>query len=139
MAAIAVPRELDALGSQQNVDAGSIEGRSKRVRVQRLAPLTVRLLMTASAIGSWQEGLRLNEIVAFHGGVARGRDFVGTEAEIVCPAYLGGVVLAVGGLIRPGRGVNQQHRRHAQESAYPPPPASPPEQGLPPSCNVSSH
>src|ERR1035438_2366925 len=99
MAAIAMPRELDALGSQQNVDAGSIEGRSKRVRVQRLAPLTVRLLMTASAIGSWQEGLRLNEIVAFHGGVARGRDFVGTEAEIVCSAYLGGVVLAVGGLI----------------------------------------
>src|ERR1700691_1167144 len=104
MAAIAMTAEFDALGTQQDVDAGAIEGRTKCVRMQRLAPLAVRLPMTASAIGSWQEGLRLDEITAFDGGIAGCGDFAGTEAEIIGRAYLGGVGFAVAALVllRPG-------------------------------------
>jgi hypothetical protein len=115
MAAIAVPGELDALGAQQNVDAGAIEGRAKGVRVQRLAPLAVGFLMTASAIRSRQEGLRLNEIVAFDGRVARRRDFVGPEAEIVGRAYFGGVGFAVGGLILLRPGCDRRNTTRARE------------------------
>ena len=99
MAAIAVAREFDAFGARQNVDAGAIEGRAERVRVQRLTPLAVGLLMTASAIRSRQEGLWLNEIVAFNGRIARCRDFVAPKAEIIGLAYFGGVRFAIVGLV----------------------------------------
>ena len=74
MAAIAVPRKLDAFGPQQNVDAGAIERRAEGIRVQRLPPLAVGFLVAASAIRGGQKGLRWNEVVAFDVGIARGRD-----------------------------------------------------------------
>jgi hypothetical protein len=99
MATVAVPRELDALGAQQDVDAGSIERRAKRVRMQRLAPLTIGLLMAAPAIGSRQECARLDEIVALHRGVARRGNLAAAEVEIIGRADLVGIALALGCLI----------------------------------------
>src|SRR5580704_5404242 len=104
MTAIAVPCELDSLGPHQNVDAGSIERGSKGVGMQRLAPLTVSFLMTASAIRGRQEGPWLKEIATLDGQVARCRDLTGAEVEIVGPTNLIGVDFTVGGaiLLRPG-------------------------------------
>jgi hypothetical protein len=90
MAAIAVAGELDALGPQQNVDAGSIEGCSKGIGVQRLAPLAVRFPMTASAIRRRQESFRLNEIAAFDGQVAGRRDVPGPKRKL----YVGRILSA---------------------------------------------
>jgi hypothetical protein len=39
--------------------------------------------------------LRWNEVVAFDGEVARGGDFAGAEAEVVCRADFVGVAFAV--------------------------------------------
>jgi hypothetical protein len=50
VAAIAVAGELDALCPGQDVYAGAVERRAKRVRVQRLAPLAICLRMAFGAI-----------------------------------------------------------------------------------------
>jgi hypothetical protein len=84
--------------------------------VQRLAPLAVGFLMTASAIGSRQEGLRLDEIMAFNGRVARRRDFAAPEAEIIGRADFGVVGLAVGGRSSCARDVTSE-TLHAQTIA----------------------
>ena len=62
--AVAMTGKLDSLGSQQDVDAVAIEGRTERVGVERLAPLVVRLLVAMSAVLGIRKRGRLQKIIA---------------------------------------------------------------------------
>src|SRR5271169_4084088 len=70
VAAIAVSRELDAFGPDEDVDARAVEGCSEGVGVQRLTPLAVGFIVTMGAVFGFGESAGLNEIVALDGGVA---------------------------------------------------------------------
>lgn len=50
VAAIAMARKLDALRARQNVHAGPIERRTKRVRMQRLTPFGISLRMASATV-----------------------------------------------------------------------------------------
>src|SRR5580658_1615407 len=71
VAALAVTRELDALLAPQYVDARPVKRRSKRVRVQRLPPMIVRLLVASFAIRRLRKRSRLNEVISLDGRVPR--------------------------------------------------------------------
>src|SRR5580704_16970895 len=92
---VIVSRELDALAANQDVDAGPVKRRAKRVRMQRLAPLVVRLFVTVSAILGLRKSAGLNEIVSVCGGVTGQREVARTEAEIEGLANLFGVVRTI--------------------------------------------
>ncbi len=83
VAAVAVARELDALGVDQNVDALAIERRAEGVGVQGLPPLVICLLMAVSAIRGVGKGAGLDEGAVLHHGVAGGGDVVLAVAEVV--------------------------------------------------------
>ena len=95
MAAITVPRVFDAFRPDENVDAGAIKRRSKRIRVQRLAPLVVGLLVTMRAVGCVRKSSGLNEIVSFNGYVARRGELVCAKAVVVAGANLVGIFFAI--------------------------------------------
>ena len=88
VAAIAVPRELDAFGADQDVDAGPVERRAERVGVQRLTPLVVGLFVAMAAILRLRKSAGLNELVALDGSIAGQRQVVLAETKIVGLPYL---------------------------------------------------
>ena len=96
MAAIAVPREFDAFGTHQDVDAGAVERRPKRIRVQRLAPLVVSLFVTMLAVFGLGERGRRNKFVAYGGGIPGKRKVVFTKMKIVGLPRRVGVILPGG-------------------------------------------
>ena len=113
-------RILNSLGAGQNVDAGAIEGRSKRVCMQRLAPLVVGLLVAMAAVGRIRKGVRLKKVVAFHGSITGTGDVAFGEGEVVCLAHFVRVGLACVGLIvarifRPIGTMEQQERDCAEQ------------------------
>src|SRR5271170_7524928 len=78
VAAIAMPRELNAPGLDQNVDAGAIERRSKRIGVQGLTPLVVRLLMAMPTVGCVRKGPWFDKGVSFDRCISRKRNPAGS-------------------------------------------------------------
>src|ERR1700722_2980554 len=88
-------RELYAFRTRQNIDAGPVEGRAKRVGMQRLAPLVVRLFVAMSAVLSLGKSAGLNEIVGIGASVTWKCEVVLAEAKIVSLANFFGVVCAV--------------------------------------------
>ena len=108
VAAIAMTGEFDAFGAQKNIHAGAVKRRAEGVGVQGLTPLAVGLLMTTSAVGSGQEGIRLDKGSAVAGGVAGRGDFAGAKVEVIGLGDLIGVGLASVGLlgVQDGEGQN---------------------------------
>lgn len=88
MAAVAVPREFDSLGSGQYIHARSIKRRPERVRMQRLPPFTVGLRMAVSAITSVWKCARLNKAAGLAYSIAGSRDIPVPKAERVVFAYV---------------------------------------------------
>ena len=70
VAAIAVARKLNAFGPQQNIHARPVKRRSEGVRVQRLPPLMIGLLVAVSAILGVGKCVRIEKIAAHGRGVA---------------------------------------------------------------------
>ncbi len=70
MTAIAVAREFDALGVVEQIHTGSVKRLAEGVRVQRLAPLVICLLMAVGAIGGIGKSSRLDEASSLHLGIA---------------------------------------------------------------------
>ena len=83
VAAIAMARELNALGVHEDVDAGAIEGRAKGIGVQSLAPFVVGLLVAMATVGGVGKGLRINEGVAYDGGISWKRNSGGWRIAVV--------------------------------------------------------
>ena len=100
VAAIAVAGEFDSFGSDEDVNASPVEGSAKRVGVQRLAPLVVRLLVTVAAVVGRGKRVWLQEGVADYGRITWGRDIVRAEGEVVSFADFVGVQLTSCILIR---------------------------------------
>src|SRR5580658_6112134 len=96
MAAIAVARELDAFGADEDVDAGAVERRAEGVGVQRLTPLAVGLFVAMLAVLGFRKSAGLNEVIALDGCIAGEREIVFAEKKVVSLANLVGVILAFG-------------------------------------------
>src|SRR5580704_10294250 len=95
VATIAVTRELDAFGTDQDVNAGAVERRTEGVGVQGLPPLVVGLFVAVSAIFGLGKSTGPNEIVGLGGGVTRKRKVIFAETKIVGLADLFRVIRAV--------------------------------------------
>jgi hypothetical protein len=95
MAAIAMARELDSLGVEEDVDAGAVKRSPKRIAMQGLLPLMIGLLVAVPAVRSIRKGIRLQERVAFDGSISRHRHLAFAEREVVALAYLFGILLAL--------------------------------------------
>ena len=102
VAAVAVARELNPLGADQDIDAGAVERRPEGVGVQRLTPLVVGLLVAVAAVGGVGKGAWLEKVPTFGGGVSGQRNLVFCEGEVVGLADLIRVGLANIGLLRAG-------------------------------------
>src|SRR5208282_4590051 len=96
VAAIAVPREFDAFGADQDVDARAVERRAEGVGVQRLAPLAIGFLVAMAAVLGFRESAWLNKIVALDGSIAGEGQIVLAEKKVVGLADFVGVILAFG-------------------------------------------
>jgi hypothetical protein len=95
-----MPRELDTFRPQQNIYARAIKRRAKRIRVQSLTPLAISFLVTSAAILGSRESSRLDEVIAFDGGVSGRRTFVFAEMEVIVLAYFVRVLLALAAHLR---------------------------------------
>ena len=89
--------ELDALGADEDVDAGAVERSAEGVGVQRLAPLVVGLLVAVPAVFCIRVGAGGQKFFTFNGRVSGRRDIVGAEYKIVGLVDLIGVKFAVVG------------------------------------------
>ena len=83
VAAIAMASVLDALGFLENVDAGAVERRAKRVRMERLTPLSIGFLVAMGAVGGVGESARLDEIAVDCGCISGSSQGTFAELEIV--------------------------------------------------------
>jgi len=81
MATVAVACKLNALGANENVDAGAVERGAEGVGVQRLSPLVIGLLVAVAAVLGVGKGACGQEVLAFDGCVAGGRNLVLAEGE----------------------------------------------------------
>jgi len=76
-------RELDALSARENVDASAVKRGAERVRMQRLPPFFVSLLVAVRAISCFRKSARLDEEPVFRGSIARHGDIAFAEAEVI--------------------------------------------------------
>jgi hypothetical protein len=114
VAAIAVPRELDAFGADEDVYARPVERRAEGVGVECLTPLMVSLVMAMAAVFRLWKSAWLNEHVALGSGIAGKRHVVFAEEKVIRLSDLVGIVFAVG--VFAGLGVRGElNRSHQQD------------------------
>src|SRR5580704_11127639 len=87
-------RELNAFGPDEDVHAGAVKRSAEGIRMESLAPLVERFLMTMPAVFCVGKGSRLNKVVAFHRRIAGYRRPVGAKAVVVGSTNFVGVFFA---------------------------------------------
>lgn len=92
VAAIAMPSELDTLGVRKDVDASPIKRGAEGIRVKRLPPLTVSLLVAMLAILRGRKSSRLHKTAVLHDGVAWRGKLIQAEAKVISPGDIAGVI-----------------------------------------------
>src|SRR5580698_6228468 len=95
-------RELNAFGIDQDIHARPVEGSTEGVRVQRLAPLVVSLLVAMGAVAGIGKGPRLNEIVPIDPHHPRNKRLILAEAKVIGVAYFVGILLPISVLLAIG-------------------------------------
>ena len=95
VATVTMARKLNALGIDQNIHARPVKGRAEGIGVESLTPLAVGLLMAMGAISGIWKCARLDEVVALHLHSPGNEEIILAEAEVIGPAYLVGVLLAI--------------------------------------------
>ena len=111
VAAIAVPRVLDAFGADQDVDAGSVERRAEGVGMQCLTPLVVGLFVAMATVLGLRKSAGLNEVVTFDSSISGQGQVVFAEKKVVGLPYFVGVALRFGVFARLGVGGEPRNSR----------------------------